>query len=48
MEFGSYFKQNSFMIPDALLQQIKGKGAKEMVVLIQNYFLENKKIKLST
>jgi hypothetical protein len=43
MEFGNYFKRNSFMIPDELLEQIKGKGVKEMVVLIQKYFLEKQK-----
>lgn len=42
MKFGDYFKQNSFMIPDELLEQIKGKGAEKMAVLIQKYFLEKK------
>lgn len=41
-EFGNYFKQNSFMIPNELMEQIKGKGAKEMAVLIQKYFTEKK------
>lgn len=42
-EFGNYFKRNSFMIPDELLEQIKGKGTKEMIVLIQKYFIEKQK-----
>lgn len=41
-ELGKYFSQNSFTLPEELLEQIKGKGAKEMAVLIQKYFLENK------
>jgi hypothetical protein len=40
IEFGKYFKQNSFNMPDELLEELKGKGSQEMAILIQKYFME--------
>ena len=40
IEFGKYFKENSFAMPDELQEELKDKGAQEMTILIQKYFTE--------
>lgn len=39
-EFGRYFKNNSFEIPEELMKEIEGKGSQEMALLIQKYFMK--------
>lgn len=39
-EFGRFFKNNSFELPDELMKEIEGKGSQEMALLIQKYFLK--------
>ena len=37
-EFGNYFVQNSFAIPNTLLEDMKGKNTTETTLLIQKFF----------
>ena len=39
-EFGRFFKENSFGIPEELKEELKGKDKQDMAVFIQKYFLK--------